>query len=157
MADFETVHDALDHTGLTGVGGGSSELDYTTKTTDVTVSGTTEGGATTVIASGAVTVDGSTDVDVEFFAPRVFVDIASAGQGVIFDLYDDATILGRIAVVLLDADADLPVCGKMRVTTPANGSVFTVKAWKSAANVTVHTGSGGTGAEVPAFIKVTAV
>jgi hypothetical protein len=28
MADFETVHDALDHTGLTGVGGGTPALSH---------------------------------------------------------------------------------------------------------------------------------
>jgi hypothetical protein len=149
-------HADIDHTGITGVGGVASELVYTQITGNVTVTGTNEAGATTVITSGAITVDGSTNVMVEFFCPRVSIDIASAGQGVVFDLYDDSTIVGRIAVVILGADGEHPVVGRARVTNPANGSVFVVKAWKTTSNgVTATVGSGGTGAQVPGFIRVT--
>ena len=142
-------------------GGSGSELDYVQVSSgSVTVSGTSEGAATTVVTGGSIALDGSTSVMVEFFSPRVNA-AGGAQTGVLFDLYDGATLLGRIAVFLLPnagGNGDMPVVGRRRLATPSNGShQYIVKAWRSGTSGSVYGGAGGTGAQLPLFLRVTKV
>lgn len=140
--------------------GSGAELDYTAITSDVTVTGTTEGGATTVVTSGSVTVDGATAIMIEFFSSNAQFIAATVTNGLTLDLYEDSTILGRISKLINTAISNTggtSVSGRFRRTPGSGAHTYTVKAWKTAAGDTgiVKAGSGGTGAFVPAFIRVT--
>lgn len=157
------AHSDIDHTGLTGVGGtgGGAELDYVQVTSgSVSVAGTSEGTGTTLVTGSSIALDGSTSVMVEFFSPRVTM-AGNAGQGLIFDLFDGATALGRIAVAFQPSSDDvweLPVIGKRRLATPSAAShQYIVKCWRTGTSGTVYGGAGGTGAQVPMYVRVTQV
>lgn len=153
MAD----HSTIDHTGIPGVGG-TSELDYVAFTAQVSITNTSEGTAHTVVTSGSIAFDGSTVAMIEFYSPDVSSPDGAAGRATFLLLYEDATLLGRIAVITNEsANANRhPVHTALR-RTPSNAShTFTVKAYSTVnANAFVNAGTGGTGAPVAGFIRVT--
>src|SRR5678815_976597 len=73
------------------------ELDYVEITTGVTISATTEAGATTLLTGSAVTYDGSTVVMVECFFEYVYVSTNTAGKGAYLTLYDGASSIGILS------------------------------------------------------------
>src|SRR3990172_339233 len=96
------------------------ELDYAQITSPVALTATTEGTSHTVVAGASVAYNGSTVVLVEFFAVDVRVE-DSVGAGVVFLLYEDSTLLGRLGLILNVAAAALgtPVHLAYRLT-PSN-------------------------------------
>jgi hypothetical protein len=125
------------------------ELAYAEYTSNVTVSGASEGAATSVVAAGSFTADGSSAYIVEFYAPTIS---PGASTGVVVILLEGSTVLGNIAFTSSQGD-----CLVRRKVTPASGSrTYSVKAWKAGSNDgTIEAGSGGTGAYLPGYIRVT--
>ena len=72
------------------------ELDYVQKTTDTTISATSEATATTVVTANAVSFDGSTRVAIEFFSPYVAPG-ATGGSSIVICLYDGSSSVGFLA------------------------------------------------------------
>lgn len=142
-------------------GGGAAELDYVEKTSNTTITGTNEAGGNTAISSTSLAYDGSTEVEITVFIPEVSI-VGAAGVCVI-DLWEDSTPIGRLAtpsVGVTTADFRVPVHATRR-RTPSNAShQYHVKAWKATAGaptMSIDAGAGGTGALVPAFIKIVTV
>jgi hypothetical protein len=137
-----------------GSSGGFSLLNYTEFTSPVTVSGTSEGTATTLVtASAAVTVAAATLICVEFYAPNV---IPAATTAIWCDLFQDATALGLIASLQSPATTIFSSLFARRYLTPGAGSfTYAVKAYRGTANGTVNAGSGGAAAWPPGYIRVT--
>jgi hypothetical protein len=134
------------------------EFDYVAITANVTSTATTEGTATTAITGTSVAYDGSTIVLVEVFSPALILNATAAGQTMVVDLYDGATILGRLAVAITPGAAAmrLPFHGSLRLTPSAASHQFIVKIWGTAATSTVFSAdTGGTGKAVAAFLRVT--
>jgi hypothetical protein len=138
---------------------GSAELDYKQVTADVTgITATTEAGATTVITGDSVTFDGSR-VKVEFFAPEVAYVAGTGTNKLTVVVLRDTTVIGQ-AVVLESGSTFINGEGaKVECfDTPAAGAhTYAVKAFAAATgpNYTVKAGAGGSGALVPAFLRVT--
>lgn len=136
------------------------ELDYVTKTSNTTVSGTSEGAATTIITSTSLSYDG-TAVMVAVSFPEL--QIANTGDIlVIADLYVDSTMLGRLSITALEPHTDgrIPYFASYRHTPSAGTHTYTLKAWKSGggtSSVAFAASTGGTGADVAGFIRVTKV
>lgn len=133
--------------GAGGGGGGLTELAYGQATSNVSVTGTSEGGATVVVTAPSVTFAG-TPVEIEFFAPAV--GLAALCE---FILHDDtaSASLGFLA----DARNNGVACGGRRRLTPAAGArVYSIRAWESGGSTTVYAGAGGAGNYVPAFIRI---
>ncbi len=125
------------------------ELGYTEYTSDVTTTATSEGTATTAVTSASIACDGAA-VGVEFYCGR-----ANVASVAILDLYVDSTVQGRIATVL--AAHDMPILVRRRLT-PSNAShTFTVKVWESGGTVNLKAGAGGSGTDMPGYIRVTKV
>lgn len=152
----------LSATGGAG-GSGSSDLagkqlDYTAFTSPVTINQTSEGAASTVVTSGSVSLDGSTVVQVQFYAPRVATGASTSN---VFDLYVDSTIQGRIGVSTSPAAATMagPMFLSSPNLTPSNAShTFTIKVWRGAgSDGEVTAGAGGTGAYLNGYIRVVRV
>lgn len=141
-------------TGATGPAGpsGGAPLDYTQFTSPVTISGTT-GAPTTVVTSGAVTLDGAQSIIVEFYSPQV--NCGSGGDFVAMVLFDGATNLGQIGTVSASNNEADGVFYKVKIASPSAGShTYTVKAFRSLVNGTIQAGAGGAGAFMPGCIRI---
>jgi len=157
MGEDGQLHAKDDGGTVTDLGGtAGKELDYVEVTSPVTISGANQGAATTLVTGNSVTYDGA-PVMIEWYCPSLGCD-ASNGAGIVVDLYEDATILGRIAVLISSASQDASQVGRRRRTPAAGAHTFTVKAWETAdGGSAAYAGAGGTGAQVPMFLRVTKV
>jgi hypothetical protein len=136
------------------------ELNYVAFTSDVLPTNSAEASADTVVTSGSVAYDGSTIVQIEFYSPDVGTPSVS-GSTIILLLYEDSTLLGRIAVIRTVAASQLrlPVRTALR-RTPSNAShTYTVKAIVSSTTggPFVTGGAGGAATGVAGFIRITRV
>lgn len=127
------------------------------KTTDTTISATTEAAGDTVVTSFSFTFNGITSVMIEFFTPEV--RIGGKGQ-ITIDLWDNTAgiAIGRLASFINDATAAVNWGGVTckRKITPANGSrVYSIRAWRGTTNGTIAAGNGGSGNNVPIILRIT--
>lgn len=132
------------------------EFDYVEKTSDTSVTATTEAGADTVVTAAAVSYDGSTRICIEFYSQNV-VPKAAAGDSILIYLFDGSSSIGRIAWVSSQAanNQRVPVLTR-RFLTPSNAShTYSIRASVSAATGTVGGGSGGAAGAMPAYIRQT--
>lgn len=155
MADFETVHDALDHTGLTGIGA-SAELDYVQITSDVGITGTNEGTANTVI-TGTSKAYSAIATLIEVYTTRIDIPANASGNAIIILLYDGASLIGRIGAITLSSNASFgqPFYGAYRLTPTAATHQYIVKAYRTNTNSTWYANSGGSGNPLPSFLRIT--
>lgn len=135
------------------------ELDYVEKTSNTSVTATSEGTANTVVTGASIALDGSTVILVEFSAYAARPDTGAVGRAITIILTDGGTVLGSLAEIdAVAAQAQvLPVRGARRLT-PSNGShTYDVRAFVSAGTGVVYGGAGGSGAAVPCFMRITRV
>lgn len=128
-------------------------------TAQVTVTGTAEGSETTIVTGGSVSYDGSTAVDIEFCASRVTLAAGAVDRPAIFTLYEDSTALGRLCTLTSPVATQtfrFPIFARFRRTPTAGSHTYTVKAWKnnSGDTFTVDAGLGGSGANMPVYVRV---
>jgi len=139
--------------------GPGTELDYVQFTSNVSPTATTEGTANTVVTGTSISLDGSTSVVVEFFCSQSRPAATTAAQ-LIYVLLDGSTVLGTFGVqnAVAAQNAYEPVMLRRRLATPSAGShQYIVKAYVSTGTALIAAGSGGTGANVPGYIRVTKV
>jgi hypothetical protein len=138
---------------VTGASAGT-QLAYAEFTADVTISATTEATANTIVTAGAISVDGSTPIIVEFGVEACV--IAVVGQLDIW-LYEDGSSTGeKMAKVVNPAAASFadPVTAR-RKRTPASGSrTYSIRGSRVTANWTVEGGPAASG-KMPGYIRVT--
>lgn len=138
---------------------GSAELDFKQATADITgINATTEAGATAVLSGNSVSYDGSR-VKVEFFAPEIAYVGGTGTNKVTLVFLRDTTVVGQ-AVILETGSTFASGKGAKAecFDTPSAGAhTYAVKAFAAASspNYTVKAGAGGSGALVPAFLRVT--
>jgi hypothetical protein len=79
-------------------------------------------------------------------------------------LYDGATVLGRIATPIAFDPAGTTVAwgsqvirAARRLTPSAASHQYIIKAWRTGANVSIDAGAGGSGNDMPAFLRITKV
>jgi hypothetical protein len=144
----------ISNPGSSAASGGSSQLDYVENTTTAfAVTATSEGTAQSYLDGNAVPYNGSTSVLIDVNLPYVFF---SAAGTLVPVLLDGATVLGWITEAGPTAIFNgLPV-RTGRVLTPSAGlHTYHVALWKTtAATVTVHAGLGGSGADMPAWMRI---
>ena len=132
------------------------EFDYVPFTSPVAISATTEGAADTVVTANAVTHDGSTAIFIEFFCPQVEPNTGTSAAIAII-LNEGATVLGTIAWVRFLTNnvtsAFSPVFARFRLTPTAGSHTYSVRAYRTVGNGAMNAGAGGTGADVPGYIR----
>lgn len=122
------------------------EIAYAQITVGVATAVTTEAGAAVAVAAPAVTFDGATAVIIEFFSPRV-----QKGATVCFiDLFDGSTPQGLWATQA----GDSPVLLRRRLTPAAGSHTYSARFHVDGGNGTVVAGTGGAGANMPAYIRI---
>ena len=143
---------AASSVGITGGGGGGTELDYVPQATDLTVTATSAATAQTFLIGNAITYDGATRVKLEFWSPNVS---NVAGNVIILELFDGVTDLGRLG----QSAGNAPYYGVVFLTPSAAAHTYTVTAHTSSTtgSPTVDATPGGTGVVVPAFCRFTKV
>lgn len=122
----------------------------------IAITATTEATANAVVSAGAVTYAG-TPVLIEFGAPY----LRSRASNVLFlILFDGSTPLGQLGIVGGGAMSDCYHPGavmRRRLTPSAGAHTYNVKAYISGgATGEVGCDTGGTGAALPAYIRITA-
>ncbi len=129
------------------------ERDYVERTTSLTITGTTEGGANSWIDGNAVSYDGSTRIKIEAWAN----DINTTTGTAVAVLIDGSTAIGWLCEILgnVSGGTAIPFYG-VRFLTPSNAShTYHVKWWKTGGTASVNAGSGGAGADMPAWLRIT--
>jgi hypothetical protein len=118
---------------------------------------TTETTATGIITAPAVSCDGTMSILVEFFSPFVQTT-ATAGNAVSLWLRQDGVSVGAIGAVINPGSAALtvPVSVSRRLTPAAGSRTYAIVA-SSSTGGTVGAGAGGSGANMPLFIRVTRI
>lgn len=124
-------------------------------TSSVSVTATTEATADSVVSAGAVSFDGSTVVDIEFFSPAAR---ASAATGALLTLvlYDGSSSIGQLSLSQSQAanNASRPVFTSYRLT-PSNAShTYSVRGFVSTGTGSVSAGTGGSGNFMPGYIRI---
>lgn len=129
------------------------EIGYNQTTTgSITVTSTTEGTPTTLVAASAYTFDGAA-VLLHFFCPRV--SNPSSG-GMVVDLYESGSSIGRLGFTPASVVEGLSFF--YRFTPSAGSHTYTVSAWgASAGNGAFIQGAAGANTEVPMFVRFTKV
>ncbi len=124
-------------------------FDYVERSTNLSVSATTNAGADTWITGNAVSYDGSTAIRVEAFC--AIASIAAGGNCQI-NLFDGSTQLG----IICGATTSALVYGTL-VITPTNAShTYSLRVNKvGAPTVTMNAGAGGAGAFYPSSLRIT--
>jgi len=123
--------------------------------TTVTITTATESAGTTIVTAPAFSVDGSTEVCVEFFSDVV---TCLAGNVTILSLFEGTTQITRLAYLTNGSPSGrvgFPVRSIYRYT-PSNAS-HTLKVTGAAGSTAedVTGGSGGTGGHPPGFLRIT--
>ncbi len=129
----------------------TAELAYVEFTSPVTVSATSEGTPTAVVSAGAV-VYAAARIKIEFYAPGYNTGNGT-GANLLANLWDASTNLGRIAVAQ-GVNLIYPIYAVRYLTPTAASHTYKIQAWQTVANGTILAGSGGVGAQLPGFIRV---
>lgn len=150
-------------TGATGPAGASgtpgaaaaTQLDYVERTTDLTITATSDATAEALIDGNAVSYDGSTRIKIEFWAEEADI---SASQAMLANLYDGSTDLGRIAGIAANAGSGASggtLKGERFLTPSAGSHTYHIKVWKTGGTANVYAGAGGTATRFPAWYRIT--
>jgi hypothetical protein len=135
------------------------ELDYVEITSPVSVTATTEGTANTCVTGSAVTYDGSTVVMIEVYTPNLRTDTTTAVRNIAVALYDGSSSIGFLGF-MEDNGVDGPANATLmrrRLTPSAASHTYSARAWVNAGTGTFGAGAGGSGAYMPAYIRITKV
>jgi hypothetical protein len=137
------------------------EYEYQEVTSDVTISATAEGSATTIITADAVTFDGVTAVNIEFAARYFgFNGTGNAGDSLNVWLFQDGSSIGTFANMASGGTSTQerwPCYGHRRLTPSAGSHTYSVRATVTNASRTgiVGGGAGGSGNGTPITLRIT--
>lgn len=135
---------------------GFAEIDRVEFTSPVTISASSEAAATTIVTGSALTFDGATTVDIEFYSDSI--QPGSTATNVInIWLYDGSSSIGVMAQYSNPASSTYRApCFVVRRLTPSIGvHTYSIRGDRSSgSNGTVNAGAGGTGNHMPGYIRV---
>lgn len=131
-----------------------------TRTSNLTVSNTSEAAADTIMTCSATAFDGTLGCYIDFFCSGARPDATAASRTLNIWLFDDtgggAAGIGKIAQLATPAAAasTKPIFARFYLT-PSNAThTFSVRASVSAGSGLIIAGAGGAGTDAPAFLRV---
>ena len=129
------------------------ELYYAEATSPVSVTGTTEGAATSIFAGASTAYDG-TAVWLEVWFPYFLV--SDTTDSITLAFFDGSTSLGqaRIGIDPAANSGDSAVSVRRKITPSVANHTFNVQAFKTGGTATLGAGAGGSGAFLPAYFRV---
>lgn len=136
------------------------ELAYAENTAGpFSVTATVEASANTIVTAGSVTLDGVTNVVVEWGAASL-IPPTSAGAWINMILFDNGSSIGILGGAENDASIGgqsihTPVHQQRRLAAPSAGAhVYSIRAFVNTGTGTVNAGASGAGSDMPAYIRV---
>jgi hypothetical protein len=130
-------------------------LNYAERTSNLSVTATTEGTSQEVVSTNSFSYPNS-EILIEFFSPNAGNPYTA--QNLIILLYDDATILGQMVKIAGSANnIQSSLYGSYKLIPSLGMHTFKIKAIVSANQGEINAGAGGTGTLLPTFIKITAI
>lgn len=135
------------------------EFAYAEITSNASITATSEATADTVVTAGAVTGDGSTVMLIEFYSPSSRPDSTGAGRSLEVYLYDGSSSIGLMGFSISQAAnaPNRPLYLARRLTPSAASHTYSIRAIVNVGTGAVGAGAGGSGASMPAFIRITKV
>ena len=134
------------------------EVDYVQKTSNTTVTATSEATATTIVTGNAITYDGSTVVVIEFYCASFSV---AASTDAVIELYDGASSAGFFGELNNGTTGAIaiPSYCRFRLTPSAAAHTYSIRGWKAAGTgaVIAQAGAGSSGVYMPCYIRQTRV
>lgn len=138
--------------------GEGATVSYVEFATDIAISGTTEAGATPIVAALPVVASGGDSFVVRFFCPAAVTN-ATAGGALLVCLYDNGVPivagLSRIGALVTPAavSTTAPMLCERRLSPAAGSHTYSITAFKTGAgNGTMQGSQGGT--SQPGYIWV---
>ena len=131
------------------------ELAYAELTTNKTVTATNETSADLVVASPAITLDGTTAVYIECYSAGVYTPNI-VGAFIALILYQDGASIGRLGTFHAWAAQQYASSffAKRKLTPAAGSRYWSFAAITSGGSGIVSAGAGGSGQTMPAFIRI---
>lgn len=123
-------------------------VELSTGGSSLSITGTTSGSPTAVVAAPSIVFDGQTTITVSFYAQAIQKGTTSMFVG----LFDGTTLV----TPLVYTEAGWTPMGTVsRRVTPSQGPhTYGIKAWVDAGTGLISSGSGAGGANAPAFIQI---
>jgi hypothetical protein len=135
------------------------ELSYVENTGGpFSVTATVEGSGDTIVTAGAVTLDGTTNIIVQWGAASLIpADVGGAWLNMI--LFDNGSSIGIFGGAMNDASPSTnsihaPVHQERRLTPSAGSHTYSIRAFVSTGTGQINAGAGGAGSDMPAYIRV---
>lgn len=158
--DFRDAAGAITDFPSSGSGAGTPgyEYDYVERTSNLTVTATSDAAAQDLIVGNAVTYDGSTRVKIEAFVVAASI---TPNQNVVLNLYDGSTDLGRLCNIGpptgtgASGSMVMMMKGERFLTPSAGAHTYKVRAWKTGGTAVVAADTGGAGLYLPAWYRIT--
>jgi hypothetical protein len=133
-----------------------AELDYAQITSPVNVTATAEATADTIVTGNAVVYDGSTPIIVEFVADQMRPDTSAGGHYIGIYLFDGSSSIGFMGFHnIAGGSTAIPANMRRRLTPSAATHTYSIRAAVNAGTGLISAGAGGSGAEMPAFLRIT--
>lgn len=137
------------------------EFDYAEITSPVNITATVEASATTIITGNAVTYDGSTIVVIECFVP--YIQAPGNDTNTSLWLYDGSSSIGRLTLMSnqtatgVSGSFRIPTVARRRLTPSNAAHTYSIRGTVNAGTGIANAGAGGSGASMPAYIRITKV
>ncbi len=132
------------------------EYSYNQITANVNITGTTEGAATTIITCSTVTFDG-TPVVLSVYSPQIAFSTTSSSF-VVINVWEGASHLGDLATArsVSTTQQSFGFFAQFRFTPSAASHTYVIKAYATSTTGTPSfgAGTGGAGANLPAFARI---
>lgn len=136
-------------------GGGYTEVAYTEKTTDTSITATTAGTANTIVTASAFTADGSDAYLIEWFASAV--QTPSSGVGLFVGVYVDGSVEAWIwhADPSAAATHTVSAYGARRLVLASGSRTISIRGIVTSGTGNIVAGAGGGANFAPTFVRVT--
>lgn len=133
------------------------QMAYNEFTSAVNVTATVEASANTIVTASAVTFDGATRVEIEYFCPDNQAP-AAADSYIVFCLFDGSTSLGFIGFLMNQGASGhvvrLPLRLSRFLTPSAAAHTYSVRAIVDSGTGVATPGAGGAGVRMPGYIRI---
>lgn len=132
------------------------EFDYTEFTSAVNLTATSAATADTIVTAGAFAGDGTTSIVVEFFCVSLDTSGSASPNWITVVLYDGGSSIGTIGIAFIAATTAvrMPAAFKRKLTPSAASHTYSIRAYVNGGTGSAAAGAGGSGNNVPGFVRV---